>query len=225
MTTGISLVRENVISMKPPRSLWVTFSLGRPLGVPNDPAFQHRVTAAALDLLNRDQGPVLEDFPEDAPAASHKTAPVCPVTFPVVTDESTWRGQLRSELSCLKPWYELGLRRRNGRTLVGVSDLPVIENINKLGDYLDTEKLPTTELHWFKHAIEDAKMYYLEALTGQPGDYNENKIHQILWHETRLGAGLTHFYRKFNADPKLHPFARIVIPREAIDSTTDDETE
>ena len=56
MTTGISLVRENAESMRPPRSLWVSFSLGRPLGVPNDSQFQHRVIAAALNLLS-----VIED--------------------------------------------------------------------------------------------------------------------------------------------------------------------
>ena len=32
MTTGISLVRENTASMRPPRALWVSFPLGRPLG-------------------------------------------------------------------------------------------------------------------------------------------------------------------------------------------------
>jgi len=61
MTTGISLVRENAATMQPPRSLWVTFPLGRPLGAPNDAAFQHRVIAAALDLLTRVSGiPMLE---------------------------------------------------------------------------------------------------------------------------------------------------------------------
>jgi hypothetical protein len=62
MTTGISLVRENAASMAPPRSLWVPFPLGRPLGVANDPDFQHRVIAAALELFNSTHGPVLEDF-------------------------------------------------------------------------------------------------------------------------------------------------------------------
>ncbi|MGB1538895.1 MAG: selenoprotein B, partial [Pseudomonadales bacterium] len=60
MTTGISLIRENTASMQPPRALWVSFPLGRPLGKPGDPAFQHRVISAALDLLNRNDGPVLE---------------------------------------------------------------------------------------------------------------------------------------------------------------------
>ncbi|MGE3465240.1 MAG: selenoprotein B, partial [Pseudomonadales bacterium] len=81
MTTGIALVRENAASMQPPRTLWVSFPLGRPLGKPADPAFQHRVIAAALELLARESGPVLEDFPEDAPAPGTENAPACPVSF------------------------------------------------------------------------------------------------------------------------------------------------
>ena len=50
-TTGISLVREHTEKVRPPRALWVTFELGRPLGRPDDPPFQQRVVRAALDLL------------------------------------------------------------------------------------------------------------------------------------------------------------------------------
>jgi hypothetical protein len=38
-TTQISLVREHTAAIRAPRALWVPFILGRPLGVPNDPAF------------------------------------------------------------------------------------------------------------------------------------------------------------------------------------------
>ena len=67
MSTGISLVRENAASLQPPRTLWVSFPLGRPLGVPGDPAFQRRVIQAGLQLLTRSEGPVLQDYAEDAP--------------------------------------------------------------------------------------------------------------------------------------------------------------
>ena len=150
MTTGISLVRENTESMQPPRSLWVSFPLGRPLGVPNDVEFQQRVIAAALELLKRDHGPILEDYPEDAPVVNVAPTPACPVSFTKATDQTTWQGRLSSELSILQPWYDLGRRRRGGRSLVGASDLSIDENLHKLGEYLDLEQLPTNELHWFK---------------------------------------------------------------------------
>ena len=37
-TTQISLIRLHTEITKPPRALWVSFELGRPLGVPGDPA-------------------------------------------------------------------------------------------------------------------------------------------------------------------------------------------
>jgi hypothetical protein len=39
----ISLVREHTEKINPPRALWVPFELGRPVGPPDEPAFQRRV--------------------------------------------------------------------------------------------------------------------------------------------------------------------------------------
>jgi len=220
MTTGISLVRENAESMRPPRSLWVSFSLGRPLGVPNDAQFQHRVIAAALNLLERDRGPILEDYPVNAPEVSRETVPACPVSFPKADNSSNWQSRLAGELSSLKPWYELGRRRRGGRTLACVSDLSIEENLHKLGEYLDLNRLPIDELHWFKQAIEDAKVFYLEAMTAQPGNHDQMQVDQTLWRETQLGAGLFLFYKGFRVHPTLHPFAGLILPRTAVRGTT-----
>ena len=220
MTTGISLVRENAESMRPPRSLWVSFSFGRPLGVPNDAQFQHRVIAASLNLLERDRGPILEDYPVNAPEVSRETVPACPVSFPKADNSSNWQSRLAGELSSLKPWYELGRRRRGGRTLACVSDLSIEENLRKLGEYLDLNRLPIDELHWFKQAIEDAKVFYLEAMTAQPGNHDQMQVDQTLWRETQLGAGLFLFYEGFRAHPTLHPFARLILPRSVELGTT-----
>ena len=58
------------------------FELGRPLGVLGDAAFQTRVLRAALQLLEALSGPVLADFPDDAPTAADAATPlVCPVSF------------------------------------------------------------------------------------------------------------------------------------------------
>ncbi len=227
MTTGISLVRENAASMQPPRSLWVTFPLGRPLGKPNDAEFQHRVIGAALGLLQRPGGPVLEDYPEDAPPLDVESAPACPVSFSKVrADADTWPGRLAVELALLKPWHDLGRRRRKGRTLVGASERTIEDNLQKLGELLDADELPApAELKWFKLAIEDAKVFYLEALTAQPGDHDHAQVQDILWRETVLGEGLAQFYEGFRAHPKLSLFARMVAPREAVGGSTGEEVE
>ena len=63
-TVGISLVRGQAERSRPPRMLHCDFPLGRPLGRPRDPVFQHGVLAAAFGLLARDDVPVLVDFEE-----------------------------------------------------------------------------------------------------------------------------------------------------------------
>lgn len=213
-TTSISLVRENAASMQPPRTLWVTFPLGRPLGRPNEPDFQHRVISAALDLFAHSTGPVLVDYLEDAGPTEVASANACPVAF-IRSADQTWSSRLLAELATVQPWYELGRRRREGRTLVGASGSPIADNLARLGDYLDQEALPVAELEWFKLAIEDAKAFYLEALTAQPGDHDPGRLYQTLWHETELGAALGEFYAGFGRHPKLSAMTRIILPREA----------
>ena len=67
-TTVIASVLPQVEKTRPPRAMFVPFMLGRPLGEPNDPAFQRRVLLQALGLLERSDGPViLEQFPDDNP--------------------------------------------------------------------------------------------------------------------------------------------------------------
>ena len=61
-TVSISLLREVVSAIKPPRALFVPFPMGFPLGEPNNPELQHQVIAAAMRLLERDDLPVLENF-------------------------------------------------------------------------------------------------------------------------------------------------------------------
>ncbi len=61
-TVSISLLREVVSVLKPPRALFVPFPMGFPLGAPNNAALQHRVIAAALELLERNDTPILAEF-------------------------------------------------------------------------------------------------------------------------------------------------------------------
>jgi D-proline reductase (dithiol) PrdB len=222
MTTGISLVRENTASMQPPRALWVSFPLGRPLGIPGDAVFQLDVIRAALDLLNRTGGPVLENYPRDVPPMNIETAAACPVTFARDEDiDETWHARLAAEFKQMQPWYELGLRRRNHRTLVGMSSQSPAQNLRALADYLDKDELPK-DTKWLKAAVEDLKAYYMEAMTAQPGDYAASALQQMFWRETELGAAILCLYTKFQTSEaiELTLVARILAPREAVGATT-----
>ncbi len=218
MTTGISLVRENAASMQPPRSLWVPFELGRPLGKANDPAFQHRVIAAALALLSVEGGPVLQEFPENAPAPANNELVACPIAFIQPEAVSTsWVQRLVTEQGTLQPWHDLGKRRRHGRTLVGVANTKVKDIASRLGEFLDNDSLPMDDLVWLKHAVEDAKTFYLEAMTAQPGEHDQDSLQDVFWCQTDLGEALAQLSEKLTAQLGSDSFARILIPRRALE--------
>jgi hypothetical protein len=62
-TVGLSLLREVSEKVRPPRTLFVPFPFGYPLGKPNQPALQHQVIEASVNLLIKpDPLPVLADF-------------------------------------------------------------------------------------------------------------------------------------------------------------------
>lgn len=61
-TVSLSLLREVATLIKPPRTLFVPFPMGFPLGEPNNPELQQRVIAAALALLERNDVPLLTEF-------------------------------------------------------------------------------------------------------------------------------------------------------------------
>jgi hypothetical protein len=63
-TVALGSIRSQIERTAPPRGLWCDFPLGRPLGRPDDPEFQHRVLAHAFDLVERATGPTLETFAE-----------------------------------------------------------------------------------------------------------------------------------------------------------------
>ena len=62
-TVGLSLLWMVTEKVLPPRSLYVPFPFGYPLGKPNDPKLQHQIIRAALDLLkSTEELPILRNF-------------------------------------------------------------------------------------------------------------------------------------------------------------------
>lgn len=60
-TVTLGSIKKQIEGVAPPRGLYCEFPLGRPLGKPLDPEFQHRVLAHALGLLAAGE-PVFETF-------------------------------------------------------------------------------------------------------------------------------------------------------------------
>lgn len=196
-TTGISLVRENTVRIRPPRALWVPFDLGRPFGAPNDPAFQSEVLRAVLALLVRDDGPViLEDFPKDAPGQGETSMDgmVCPIPLrrSATRAPSDLVGQVLGEISQLAPWREVFLAR-HGRSIVGVSKMAIDEAVTALASILETGHAPGVaddELGFcLRYASEDLRNWYIEAASARPGGAaSARQLADWFWGETSAGA-------------------------------------
>ncbi len=202
-TTGVSLIRAHAEGMKPPRSLWVPFPLGRPLGSPDQPDFQRDVLLSALQLLESAEATALADYPHDAPTAGDDPW-ACAVALapPEPADESAaLRDQLIGEIRQLAPWHAEQVKRR-GRTTVGISGASV-EQVEELAallaDFATGAEPAEGAISWnhpmplrLKFASDDLRAFYHEAATAQPGasDPTDADLNDWLFNQTLLGAVL-----------------------------------
>jgi hypothetical protein len=180
-TVGISLVREHTETIRPPRALWVTFELGRPLGVPDDAPFQRRVVKAALDLLERTDGPLIADYPEHVTEEADFTGWACPINLAPAQADS-----LDAEIERLRAWYERA-KSASGRTTVGVSGLDMPTAGQLVAKALEGELPPAQAL---KEAIDDLRAYYLEAASAFPDPGSAKTRKAWFWEETKLARAL-----------------------------------
>ncbi|NIS31695.1 MAG: hypothetical protein GWN73_15810 [Actinobacteria bacterium] len=111
-TVALASMRPVAEKVAPPRALHGEFPLGRPLGRPLDPDFQHDVLARAFALLDADEGPVLESHPEVIEETTE--AVVCPLPAAYDGDASPAVLEARG----IRRAYERTLDRR-GVTSVG----------------------------------------------------------------------------------------------------------
>lgn len=228
-TTLIALVREHAAAMRPPRALWTSFELGRPVGAPDDPAFQRRVLQAALGLLERPGVPVLEDYPEDAPddaAGGEDDGWVCPVSFaqPAAGAPQTFTAKLAREVAQLKPWHETWKRRRP--TTVGATGAEIEAVAAFLGALADGAAPPPLAAGQdmaaaLKLAVTDLMAYCQEAANAQPGAAGGSQaIADWFWGQTVAGATLLEVRRRGGESDDAR-FARVatrlILPHIAAD--------
>ena len=196
-TVAISLIRPQTENTKPPRALWVPFELGRPFGPPNDPAFQKRVILAALQLLEREDGPVIiEDFPDDDPRAQPDPAwppPQVPAAAADGTAE-TLAARLEAEIPLLQGAHG-GWLAQHGRTTVGLSALPIVDCGRYVADWV-RGKAPSSPREGYsavlilRFAVDDLKAYYLEAAAAGSGKPSSRQLGDWFWNDTAAGAAI-----------------------------------
>jgi hypothetical protein len=193
-TTVIASVLPQVEKTRPPRAVFVPFMLGRPLGEPNDPAFQRRVLMQALGLLQRSDGPViLEQFPDDNPSWFDRPDWKPAVDLPVpgtYQDASAWEAAFRAELQSVLPVWER-FKSRFGRTTVGLAGQPPEAWAAFATSFLDGA-LPTVPLHdtpalALRFLADDLKALYGEAVQADGPPPSARQIDRWFWRQTVAG--------------------------------------
>ena len=176
------------------------FDFGHPFGAPGDAALQQRVLLALLQLFERDQGPVLEIFPDEVgPDAAHGVATpwTCPLPLPETRTDNDSGGDrylelaVQDELRALLPWYEHAAAERR-RTTVGASGIEIPLLVPFIAGFMSTPfpDSPNQALSLplaLKAAVEDLKQVYLEAVSARPdaSAANHRQLNDWFWRETR----------------------------------------
>ncbi len=194
----ISLIRRHTEVMKPPRGLFVPFELGRPFGVANEPDFQRRVLLDALKLLERTDGPMLEDFPDEAPGgnAEDQEGWTCPVNFPKpeanLSDAEKTAQAIKQEVALLAPWYDEALKAMKGRRLDGMTTL----SHDQIADFMtawaadqSVESIIDGEgiIRALKLAADDLRHFYYQAAMAKPGIRSDVELGDWFYGETQAG--------------------------------------
>ena len=148
----------------------------------------------ALQLLEADSGPVLEDFPDDEPAtaAGEQAGWACPVQFSrpaeALTGAAKIEAALTAEIAQFSPWYDKAVRS-SGRTTVGLSGLGLDEVAALFASLFDdplppspSDSLPLADV--IRLCAEDLKAYFFEAAAAQPGAAGSRQLSDWFWQET-----------------------------------------
>jgi hypothetical protein len=185
-TVGISLVRGQAETVKPPRILNVNFPLGRPLGKPGDAAFQTSVLMAMFELLPRTDVPVLVDFPDTIEEQGSE-----PSSCPMPPRHNPDLNAAVDEAAGLRNAYDRNLEATGGRTLIGrIADVDgVVGLIEKMIEIesgtliADVGWDPTTAIA----ASQDIRAYYEEAGLQLADNTGARQIETWFFHQTETG--------------------------------------
>jgi hypothetical protein len=187
-TVTLASIRPVVEKIHPPRALYCEFPLGRPLGHPDDPAFQRDVLTKAFALLDEHDGPVLADHPVTIQAETEAMACALPPRFDPDVHPAV------EEATGLRKAYDRSLAGA-GHTSVGrvmtADEVPAVllefDRIANGTDWLEAG-LPN---HDPISSVHDIRTYYeeaaLELVDGPPPGGRAAEV----WFYEKTEAGAT----------------------------------
>lgn len=206
------------------------FALGRPLGSPNQPEFQLRVLRRVLGLLTRTEGPVLEDFPEEAPDNTDTPQAVMPLVCPVsfgpdksgLTPRQRLAADFDEEFCQMLTWYEIA-RQQKRSSSAGVSGRTPAEARDLILEFLDAKLSaddPVTLADSLRLAADEIKTVYFEAVAAQPGQPTDSlSLAEWFWGQTTAARVINEMRlicQESEADPLRLLGSLLLVPRSQL---------
>ncbi len=112
-TVVLGSIREQVESTAPPRALYCDFPLGRPLGEPQNPEFQHKVLKSAFELLKSEE-PIIKEYDVSIPDNANEVI-ACPLPPRHDPDLHPALDEVRG----LRPAYDRAIEKYGNRIGMG----------------------------------------------------------------------------------------------------------
>jgi hypothetical protein len=219
-TVAISLIRLHTERIQNPRSLWVPFELGRPLGPPRLIDFQLSVLTAALALLTAKEGPVLlADFPDEDPTAVDIPNWSLPFDLSAsevdISDTLGLEKLFRREVAEIMPSY-VRFTQINARTTVGLSGFDIEGIPSHLVNFLSQDAHPLTDIgtpavQHLRWVVDDLKAFYLEAMSADSEIPSSRQMQAWFWDRTVAAQVIIALRQKLLAsdDKKSQAIARM----------------
>ena len=157
----------------------------------------------ALSLIERDNGPILDDFPLEDPLSSREVESlVCPVSFDsgdMDTASNSPSELLLSDLLKMEQWHRLFLEN-GGQSIIsrGVDEL--ISSVTLI-DAIFEGQLPDDEVGVKRLAddirllVSDLHDYMTESALAFPGGSSAEAIEEWFWNDTKM-ADIFHQLRE-----------------------------
>ena len=191
----VGFVREHIEIIRPPRALWLNFPMGRPMGKPNDPAYQSKVIRSAFDLLDASSGPVVEDYVEVIPVVEGRMSYALPAervyTLAEIGNVDNLLTEVQVEIESIRSDYDAAVDSR-GRTTVSASELEISQLAPYIAAFVKNQKPESpreglSPVPLLKLVIEDLQAYYTETWTHREGIDDFEALGQRFWEETKAG--------------------------------------
>ena len=219
-TVVISLIRKHSDTIRPPRTLFVPFELGRPLGDPGDVAGQKDVLCNALDLLQETGSePISVDYPD--PAATLQDVNWRPPMDLPNPGSSVSASALLRELEVVLTSYRQHAANQS-RTTFGNSGLSPEQVVAIVCELLEPGASNGTRKSskLVRFAIDDLKTIYLEAACLGSTSLTSAQLGQWFWRATMAGQVIAGLRAEFlvGTDKGRRMIAPFMVPGEWVDN-------